>query len=35
MKQMAADGLTKLLSAPAFQSFIGMLGLYGARSYKA
>ena len=30
MKQMAADGLTKLLPVPAFQLFIRMLGLYGA-----
>ena len=34
-KQMAADGLTKPLPASAFQSFIRMLGLYGAWSYKA
>ena len=35
MKQMAADGFTKLLPASAFQLFIRMLGLYGAWSYKA
>ena len=35
IKQMAADGLTKPLPVPAFQLFIGMLGLYGAQSYKA
>ena len=35
MKQMAADGLTKLLFVPAFQLFIRMLELYGTWFYKA